>query len=264
MFNFLTTLPLSIIYLISVLLILLALSCGYLVGHRLARQRADQQDSSIGSAVAAMLGLLAFMLALTFNMTSERFSERKALLLDEVNAIETTFLRADFLPAAERAQVRQLLREYAEVRSTDPTRRSMAETFEAMVRSEEIHGALWQLLGSSQDNDAVNAIHVRAFYESLNEVIDLHSKRVQVGLIYQIPGAIWAALYTISALAVFGLGVQLGINARGSAPVAISLALAFALVILLIADLDRAGEGLLVVNQEPMRALAERMTNQRQ
>ena len=48
-----------------------------------------------------MLGLLAFILAFTFGAATSRFDDKKQLLLDEVNAIGTTFLRTDFLSESE-------------------------------------------------------------------------------------------------------------------------------------------------------------------
>jgi hypothetical protein len=65
--------------------------------------------------VGATLGLLAFILAFTFGLAAARFDTRRQLLLDEANAIGTTYLRAGMLP--ERGQqVRDLLRHYVAAR----------------------------------------------------------------------------------------------------------------------------------------------------
>jgi len=61
-------------------------------------------------------------------------------------------------------------------------------------RSEEAQGRLWTLgvaLGRSQPS----SILVGLFMQSLNEVIDLHTTRIQAGLRSRIPGVIWAVLY---------------------------------------------------------------------
>ena len=247
------------IYLASIALVLVALAFGYLVGRRMRRHNKKKgDDASMGSAVAATLGLLAFMLALTFGLTSERFGQRKTLLLEEVNAIDTTYLRADFLQQSAQRQAHALLAEYAALRSISPTGLTLEDYRRIIARSEQIHSELWQLVEQGLAEN-LDALRLKAFYEPLNQLIDLHSMRVQVGVMYHIPTPIWAALYAITALAVFGIGVQLGLNARGSIPVALSMSLAFALVILMIADLDRANEGFLLVDQEPMHALAEKL-----
>ena len=65
--------------------------------------------------VAATLGLLAFILAFTFGLAASRFDSRMQVLLDEANAIGTTYLRAGMLPEQGK-QIRALLREYADAR----------------------------------------------------------------------------------------------------------------------------------------------------
>ncbi len=97
------------------------------------------------------------------------------------------------------------------------------------------------------------------FVESLNEVIDFHTKRYVVSL-YRIPNVIWLALYGVSMLSMAGVGYQFGW--AGSRDIAISfcLALAFAIVMTLIADLDRVYEGTLRVSQQPMIDLDRKLS----
>ena len=46
----------------------------------------------------SILALLAFLLAITMGMASDRFDTRRGLVLEEANAIQTTYLRAGYLP----------------------------------------------------------------------------------------------------------------------------------------------------------------------
>lgn len=243
------------IYGLSIAVVLLALGIGFVLGRRKKYTKGGAKEASIGSAVAATLGLLAFMLAFTFNMTAERFSERKALLLEEVNAIATTYLRADFLSKTGERQARSLLAEYAQLRDFNPGDIDEEDYSRRLQRSEEIHQEIWRLVAEHADG-GFDSVKLRAFYEPLNEVIDFHTRRVLVGGSYRIPVPIWVALYSITALAMFGIGFQLGASRSGSLPVAIALSIAFSLVILLIADLDRSGQGLLLVDQAPMHELS--------
>src|SRR5688572_16069768 len=93
------------------------------IGFRLAR--AGQRESStkrgteqVSVVMGAILALLGLLLAFTFGMVEARFSARRALVLDEANAIGTTYLRATLLPEPQGANVRALLREYVDVRLT--------------------------------------------------------------------------------------------------------------------------------------------------
>ncbi|WP_193163006.1 bestrophin-like domain [Microbulbifer hainanensis] len=239
----------------SILLVLIALAVGNLFGRRTAR-RGKSGDASLGSAVAATLALLAFMLAFTFNMAANRFIQRKALLLDEVNIISTTYLRADLLPAPERKRARALLAEYVNLRDFHPSK--VVDFEERLVRSEAIQRELWQIVGQLSTS-GYDGLRLRGFYEVLNELIDSNTSRLYVGINYHIMPPIWAALYVITALAMFGIGFQQGVGRRGSLQVELSLALAFSVVIVMIADLDRSYQGLLIVEQTPMSELNERL-----
>ncbi|WP_078084764.1 hypothetical protein [Microbulbifer mangrovi] len=240
---------------LSVLLVLLAMALGDFFGLRSSR-KGKMSDASIGSAVAAILGLLAFLLAFTFNSTAERFLQRKALLLNEVNAISTTYLRADLLPLEQRRKVRALLAEYAAVRDFDP---KQVEDFEQRVlRSKQIHEELWQVVAQLSDGD-YDGVRLGKFVDSLNEVIDFNTLRIHVGARYRIPSPIWAALALVTSLAMFGIGFQLGSGRRGSPQISLALALSFSIVILLIADLDRSYQGLLIVDHAPMSELNQEL-----
>jgi hypothetical protein len=98
------------------------------------------------------------------------------------------------------------------------------------------------------------------FTRSLNDVFNLHTKRVVLGAYYRIPAAMWLALILASGVAMFAVGFQFGIGGNQRIHAAtLALAITFALVMVLAFDLDRAGEGLVAVNQQPMIDLYESM-----
>jgi hypothetical protein len=72
-------------------------------------------ETPVGEMVASTLGLLAFILAFTFGLAASRFDAKRQLLVDEANAVGTTYLRAEMLPE-RRDEIRALLRDYVEVR----------------------------------------------------------------------------------------------------------------------------------------------------
>src|SRR5580704_5511481 len=66
--------------------------------------------------VAATLTLLGLIIGFSFSMAISRYDQRKIYEEGEANAIGTEYLRADLLPAADRANVRALLRNYLDQR----------------------------------------------------------------------------------------------------------------------------------------------------
>jgi hypothetical protein len=107
-----------------------------------------------------------------------------------------------------------------------------------------------------------NSIVVGLFIQSLNEVIDLHAKRVQAGLRSRIPGPIWVGLFAIATFSLATMGYHAGlVGARRSLAV-LAVAFTFSVVIELIADLDRPQQGVLRVSQNALVDLQRSMSSQ--
>jgi len=250
----LDAIPLWVLFLAMCLLIWLTLEGGYRLGRWRHAQTSEEKDAPVGAMVAAVLGLLAFMLAFTFSMAAARFEARRQVVLDEANAIGTTYLRAQLLPEPQRTEVARLLREYVDVRLRGVQEGNLAET---VARSEQLHAQLWSQAAAAAERgrDPVTAL----FLQSLNEVIDLHATRVQVGLRSRIPASIWGSLFALALLGMAAMGYQAGLAATRRSPAIGLLILAFASAMFLIADLDRAHEGFLQVSQQAMVDLQRSM-----
>ena len=251
----LDNLPLWAIYVVTVALVLLSIEAGFRLGQRRVRIAKAERESSVGSMVSASLGLLAFLLAFTFGMAASRYEARREVFLDEVNGIGTCYLRSGMLPEPYRTRIRDLLREYVETRIQAVQSGKLEE---AIRHSVQLHDQLWaQATEIAQANPS--SIIVGLFVQSLNDVIDLHTKRVSAGLRSRIPGIIWAGLYAITVLGMAEMGYQTGLAGRRR-PLSIpAVALAFSAVIVLIADLDRPGEGFIQVDRKALAELLEGM-----
>src|SRR5215467_10502343 len=112
----LDVLPLWALFLVILVGNLLLTECGFRLGSRRARRTEKESDATVSAIVASELGLLAFMLAFSFGIVVSRFDLRRNSMLNEANAIGTTYLRAEMLPAAQSEPIRQLLRDYVDVR----------------------------------------------------------------------------------------------------------------------------------------------------
>ncbi|MDH4109390.1 MAG: hypothetical protein OEW35_13840 [Gammaproteobacteria bacterium] len=252
--TWLDRIPLPLLYVLTIVLVLLAIGAGIRLGaHMKAR---SGEGESIGSVVGATLGLLAFMLAFTFNMTANRFDERKQLFLDEINAIGTVYLRAGLLAEPYTGKVRALLREYVDIRAQSLT--GTTNIRNVIARSELIHDELWQAMEALATEQTPTIVH-SLLIQSMNELIDLHGKRVIVGIHYRIPGTIWFGLYAIAVLGMIMVGYQFGQGRQRQYVAVFMLALAFSSVILLIADLDRAAEGTVRLNLAPLYELQQKL-----
>lgn len=244
----LDVIPLWALVLLASILAITALEAGYRFGRWRHVRTAEEKEAPVGAMVGAVLGLLAFMLAFTFSLAATRFEARRQVLLEEANAVGTAYLRTSLLPQPQNKEAAALLREYVDVRIRGVQEGKIAE---AINRSEELQKLLWrQATAAAQKNPG--SIMTSLFIQSLNEVIDIHSKRVLVGARSRIPLAIWGGLFVLATIAMTSMGYQAGLSATRRSPAMLLLVLAFAGVFFLIAELDRAHEGLLKVNQQVM------------
>ena len=115
--SFIDRFPLWEIYLITSAVVLLSTEAGWRLGNYRQCSHREEKKAPVSAATGSILGLLAFLLAFTFGMAATRFDTRKQIVLQEANAIGTTYLRVDFLPEQFQEEARQLLREYAVIRS---------------------------------------------------------------------------------------------------------------------------------------------------
>ena len=258
--NWLDHFSLAGIFGLSMGLVLIAVGIGIGLGSMFkAGSTADR--TSPGAVIGATLGFLAFMLAFTFNMASNRFDERKHLLVDEMSAIGTTFLRTDLLSEPYSAHAKTLLREYVDVRVSivkDPR-----TLFKSIARSDTIQNELWTDAVKMSSSPDVRP-YARLYVQSLNDMIDLQGKRVAAALYYRIPGPIWLGLFVITVIAMIAVGYQFGQTSNRHAIINLILAAAFSSVILLIADLDRESQGYIRVNQQPLFDLQQQLAPAKQ
>ena len=245
--GFLDTLPLWGVFIAILVVVLLSVECGYRLGKYRRSRQVHEKEAPVGTMVGATLGLLAFILAFTFGLAAARFDARRQVLLDEANAIGTTYLRAGMLP--ERGEeIRGLLRDYVRTRLDAIQSGNVAE---GVRRSENIQHQLWteaETVGAKNPN----SILLGLFVQSLNETIDLHAKRVQAGLRSRIPGAIWLGLFAVAALSLATMGYHAGLSGTFRSLAIVAVAVTFSVVIELIADLDRPQEGVLRISQQAL------------
>jgi len=240
------------------LFIVVALAC-YEVGFRVGRwwqeRTPEEKEGPTNVLVGSLLALMAFMLAVTMGMASDRFDARRGLVLDESNAIGTTYLRAGYLPQAASRESRELLRQYAPLRVNVGDRDQLAANFE---RSEEILGDLWAIaedLARTTPGSETLALYI----ETLNATIDLHETRVTALSYARVPETVVLLLIAGALLTVGMVGYGAGLTRRRSLLSAVVLVIVLGAVITLIVDLDRPREGFLQVSQQPLLDLIEQI-----
>src|SRR5688572_12974196 len=206
--TFFTSVPSWVLFGLIVVIGTLTTEAGSYVGRRKFARGIKEPEAPIGTAVSAVLGLLAFMLGFTFSITASRFSDRKSLVISQANAIQTSYFRTSALPEKQKYAVRKLYREYTDLLAN---MQNVEEPELALPRMDEIHILLWQQTASLAKEDIDSELR-SLFTASVNEVIDLAGERSTVGLVFRIPNALWSALLLLTAMSMFAFGYQTGIN----------------------------------------------------
>src|SRR5262245_20970888 len=76
----------------------------------------EEERTDLDLVRTASLTLLGLIIGFSFAMAVTRYDQRKNLEEAEANAIGTEYVRADILPAADAAKLRDLLRSYLDQR----------------------------------------------------------------------------------------------------------------------------------------------------
>jgi hypothetical protein len=137
-------------------------------------------------------------------MALGRYDSRRNLVLQEANAIGTTYLRASFLPARHKNAVEDLLRHYVDARiplydrNTSPTKLKSLEE-----QSSNLQHELWEhLIAAAKESPSpVTA----TFIGSLNETIDLDAARLHA-LRSHVPGAAWLLVLFVAGVGCYMTG----------------------------------------------------------
>ncbi|MGF1470281.1 MAG: hypothetical protein ACFB50_00890 [Rubrobacteraceae bacterium] len=248
--------PLLVVYLITVIIGFLAIEAGFRMGKAWQRRFPEEQEEGVGAMVGAALAGVAFLLAFLIGIAVDRYDTRRGFVLEEANAIGTTYLRTDFLGQPYDRESKELLREYVDTRllAIEPGQLS-----EAIARSEEIQQELWtrsDAVATANPNSEIVALYV----DSLNETIDANTKRVVAGVVARIPVSLWLGLYVVIILALMLVGLQSSYGERRNLIALTLLVLVFSAVVYLAIDLDRSQQGLLRVSQQPLVDLQEQLS----
>jgi hypothetical protein len=248
--------PLWVFFLATMGLVTLFFEAGFHFGKSKQLPAGEKSESS-SAMVGALMALLGFMLAFTFSAASSRYDVRRGLVIEETNAIGTTYLRAGILPEPYGTEIRALLRDYVDAR-VNMVGKNKDQRDQAMALSEALQDKIWARAQELGKKDT-GAITTGIFLQSLNEMIDMHLKRVSAGIRDRIPIAIWVTLYLLTIVTMAAMGYQIGLGGSRQIGMELALAFSFSAVLFLIADLDRPQKGTITVSQQAMVELQNKL-----
>jgi hypothetical protein len=253
--RFIDTIPIIGVFVVFALIALTIFEVGYRLGRWWQRKTPDHKEGPTVMLVGSLLALLGFLLAVTMGMASDRFDNRRGLVLQEANAIGTTWLRAGYLDEPYSTNARTLLREYVPTRVNTADRELFARN---QARSQELLTQLWKdaesLVRANPDSESV-ALYI----ETLNDTIDLQNART-VAIVYaRVPSTVLILLFFGEILTMGVVGYSAGLQGNRGILTAVVLVVVLGAVLTLLVDLDRPRDGFLQVNQAPLEDLLQQI-----
>jgi hypothetical protein len=245
---------------VTIIIVLGSVEVGYRVGCALEKRARNEKGPLISIITGAVLSLLSFILAFTFGVVADKFDARKRLIREEANQIYRVWLRADFMPEADKSKSRKLLNEYLHIRTTPIEEVNDESIVKAVARATDIQNQLWAISISHSRTEMQSDIG-SLYFDSLNDLIDLQSSRVRIGYQTQTPFGLWISIYSLLVFAMLSTGYYAAIIHSKRNFGAFLIALSFCLVIFVISNLDQGQSSWFRISYQPFIDLQNKISN---
>lgn len=225
------------------LILFIAQLAAHGLGFWLGRREAARQTNpeAVGVIVGGMLGLLAFVLALTLSFANTRFTEHRQGSLAEANAIGTAWLRAKAIGDPRGEAIASLIENYAQVRGDFVKANRDQPAIDGLnQRSNALQSQMWGHL-SAIVREQPNPVSA-ALMTALNDMFDAGT-RERFAYYITLPPQLFWLLVGMTLLSMGCLGYQFGLMKRASFALIIVLTAMWTWVIIEILDLASARVG---------------------
>ena len=244
-----------LVFALSFVVLLLAAVIGDGLRSKVRALEEDERDD-FGVVLNATLTLLGLLIGFSFSMAISRYDQRKNYEEAEANAIGTEYVRADLLPAADAARVRQLLKKYLDERMLFYTTRDEARLAKINAETTELQNELWAAVRPPAMAQPTPVVALAV--SGMNDVLNSQGY-TQAAWWNRIPTAAWAMMAAIAISC--NLLIGYGAHGRGwrillIVPVVVSIAF------FLIADIDSPHGGAIRVAPHNLISLSQSLQAQ--
>jgi hypothetical protein len=243
------------VYVGSLAALLAGIWIGHLLGAWRRRRIGDRIVEPIPTLQGSALALLGLMLGFTFAAAVGRYDARKSVVLQEANAIGTTLLRTEFLPAPYDTEAANLLKQYLAQRiAVRGESLDNQHIKSALAASVELQGKLWKVAVAATKAEPQSR-PVGLFTQSLNDVIDLHTVRLTTARNH-VPNSVLAVLFLLAMVSMGLIAFDRAVQGKRSGALTVTAVLT-AGVLAVIIDMDQPWLGFLAIDQTPLVELLQ-------
>ena len=178
---------------------LILLETGRRLGIRRRPKESEGERGSLGTVEGAVFALFGLMVAFTFSGAASRFNEKRMLIAEEVNSIETAYLRLHLVPREAQLSLQELFRRYVDSRlETYRKLPNMEAARLEMAKSKKLQEEIWTEAVAATPLPKSHPDAGKLLLPALNNMIDITTTRAMALQIHP-PRIIYALL--------FGLGL---------------------------------------------------------
>ncbi|MBV7482424.1 hypothetical protein [Bordetella sp. BOR01] len=229
------------------------------VGRYLGRRAGPDGESGRSGAAAieaSVFALLGLLVAFTFSGAAQRMAERRDLLVQEVNAIGTAWLRIDLINAADQPQLREQFRRYVDERIN--YHRHVADLRQREAIADQVAAMQKQIWASSMQAAARSTPPFAASYvDAVNEMFDI-STTLTVAQKVHPPLVTYLFLGFLALVCGCFVGLNLANAKRGSLIHQALYALVMTAALYIIIDFEFPRIGTIRIDQSDALLIAQR------
>jgi len=230
-------------------------AAGIVIGH-LLRERTHHRES-LGVVQATLLGFVGLLLAFGLTQAVGRYDTRRNVVVDEANAISTSYLRAQLLAEPARTAAIDWLRQYADAAVVIAHLVPSGPRFErALDDITTLEGEVWTTAETAKRTDPAGVAPL-LYIQALNTMFNARESR-EASLRSRVP-------ITVAFLDVFGSAVALAVLALyltmlgRSVTMSVLAGVMVVLILLVSFDLDRPHRGIVNIPTSPLEHVRAQM-----
>jgi hypothetical protein len=221
---------------------LILLETGRRFGVKRRPKESEGERGSLGTVEGAVFALFGLLMAFTFSGAASRFNEKRMLIAEEANTIETAYLRLDLVPEAK-SELQGLFRQYVDSRLETYRRLpNMTAARLEMANSKRIQGEIWTEAVAATRLSGSHPAAAWILLPALNSMIDITTTRT-MALQSHPPRIIYALLFALGLICslLAGYRMSTGLHRSWLHILGFSVITVIVVYVMLDAEYPRAG-----------------------
>lgn len=211
----------------------------------------ESEREDLGLVLAATLTLLGLIIGFGFSMVVSSYDQRRDYEVDEAKAIATEYVRADLLPAAEEARLREMLKSYLDQRVLFYETKDPNQLRQVASQTSQLEADLWSIMRATAAKQPTPTIAL-----AVSGMNDVFSSRGFAEAAWQnrFPIPAW---WLVFAIAIF-CNLLVGYDSHGRKSfLLLVLPLVVAVSFFLVDEIDSPRHGVIRVSPENLIGLSE-------